>query len=323
MTAVDKTARTTTAATRGSSSGGSHGPGSPRRVHRRSPLRRLRDLPLYLAGIAVFLFSVFPVYWMVSTAFKPTGEIFTRDQRLFPQAPTLDHFDRVINGQLIPGVNFGTFLANSLLVTLGAVTMGALFSLLAAVAVARFRFKLRSAFIMLLIVIQMVPMEAMIISIFINFRSLSEATGMQLLGNLSGLLIVYTAVSLPITILMLRGFVAAVPKELEEAAAIDGASGWTIFWRILMPLVAPGLVAASIFAFITAWNEFIVALTFLGRSTDNYTLPLTLSYYFGRFGTEWGPIMAASTLLTIPVMIFFLFVQRRMVSGLTMGAVKG
>jgi N,N'-diacetylchitobiose transport system permease protein len=154
-------------------------------------------------------------------------------------------------------------------------------------------------------------------------QALSDATGAQLLGNLSGLLIVYTAVSLPITILMLRGFVVAVPKELEEAAAIDGAGGWTIFWRILMPLVAPGLVAASIFAFITAWNEFIVALTFLGRSTDNYTLPLTLSYYFGRFGTEWGPIMAASTLLTIPVMIFFLFVQRRMVSGLTMGAVKG
>ncbi len=315
MSAVDKTTRTASAASKGSQGGG--------RTYRRSPLRRLRDLPLYVAGIAVFVFSVFPVYWMVATAFKPTGEIFTRDQSLIPQAPTLAHFDRVIYGQLIPGVNFGTFLTNSLLVTLGAVAMGAFFSLLAAVAVARFRFKLRSAFIMLLIVIQMVPMEAMIISIFINFRSLSEATGIQLLGNLTGLLVVYTAVSLPITILMLRGFVAAVPKELEEAAAIDGAGSWTIFWRILMPLVAPGLVAASIFAFITAWNEFIVALTFLGRSTDNYTLPLTLSYYFGRFGTEWGPIMAASTLLTIPVMIFFLFVQRRMVSGLTMGAVKG
>lgn len=323
MTAVDKTAQTAPATPRGSSASGTSGPRNTGRSYRRSPLSRLRSLPLYLAGIAVFVFSVFPVYWMVATAFKPTGEIFTRDQRLVPQAPTLEHFDRVINGQLIPGVNFGTFLANSLMVTLGAVAMGALFSLLAAVAVARFRFKLRSAFIVLLIVIQMVPMEAMIISIFINFRSLSEASGVALLGNLSGLLIVYTAVSLPITILMLRGFVAAVPKELEEAAAIDGASGWTIFWRILMPLVAPGLVAASIFAFITAWNEFIVALTFLGRSTDNYTLPLTLSYYFGRFGTEWGPIMAASTLLTIPVMIFFLFVQRRMVSGLTMGAVKG
>nr|WP_235000772.1 carbohydrate ABC transporter permease [Marinactinospora thermotolerans] len=278
---------------------------------------------LYLAGAAVFLFSVFPVYWMVATAFKPVSEIFSGTPSLLPGTPTLEHFDRVINGELIPGVSFWRFFANSLTVTLASVLMGAVLSLLAAIAVARFRFRLRTAFIMVLLVIQMVPMEAMIISIFINFRQLQDATGVQMLGNLTGILIVYTAVSLPITIMMLRGFVAAVPKELEEAAAIDGAGNWTIFWRILMPLVAPGLVAASIFAFITAWNEFIVALTFLGRSTDYYTLPLTLSYYFGRYGTEWGSIMAASTLLTIPVMIFFLFVQRRMVSGLTMGAVKG
>lgn len=319
MTAIDRAQAPAPARTAPSGGAGDR----PRRIRRRAPGRRLRSLPLYLAGLAVFLFSVFPVYWMVITAFKPVGEIFTRDQTVFPSAPTLEHFDRVVNGQLIPGVNFWQFLANSLIVTVGAVAMGAFLSLLAAVAVARFRFRLRTTFVILLLVIQMVPMEAMIISIFINFRQLSEASGAELLGNLSGLLVVYTAVSLPITIMMLRGFVAAVPKELEEAAAIDGAGAWTVFWRILMPLVAPGLVAASIFAFITAWNEFIVALTFLGRSTDSYTLPLTLSYYFGRFGTEWGPIMAASTLLTIPVMAFFLFVQRRMVSGLTMGAVKG
>ncbi|WP_017571739.1 carbohydrate ABC transporter permease [Nocardiopsis halotolerans] len=322
MTAIEQTSGTAVRerATGGAGSGGSD---RPRRVYRRGPLRRMRSLPLYLAGLAVFLFSVFPVYWMIITAFKPVGEIFTRDQTFFPNAPTLEHFDRVLNGNLIPGVNFWEFLGNSLLVTIASVAMGAFLSLLAAVAVARFRFRLRTAFIILLLMIQMVPMEALIISIFINFRQLSDVSGVELLGNLSGLLIVYTAVSLPITILMLRGFVAAVPKELEEAAAIDGAGPWTVFWRILMPLVAPGLVAASIFAFITAWNEFIVALTFLGRSTEEYTLPLTLSYYFGRFGTEWGSIMAASTLLTIPVMIFFLFVQRRMVSGLTMGAVKG
>ncbi|WP_150242156.1 carbohydrate ABC transporter permease [Nocardiopsis quinghaiensis] len=322
MTATDDTTRPAPRE-RATGSAEAGGAGRSGRARRRGTTRRLRSVPLYLAGVAVFLFSVFPVYWMVITALKPVGEIFTRDQTVFPRTPTLEHFDRVLNGQLIPGVNFWQFLGNSLFVTVAAVAMGAFLSLLAAVAVARFRFRLRTTFIILLMVIQMVPMEAMIISIFINFRQLSDVSGMQLLGNLSGLLIVYTAVSLPITIMMLRGFVAAVPKELEEAAAIDGAGPWTVFWRVLMPLVAPGLVAASIFAFITAWNEFIVALTFLGRSTDNYTLPLTLSYYFGRFGTEWGPIMAASTLLTIPVMLFFLFVQRRMVSGLTMGAVKG
>lgn len=297
---------------------------SPATRRRRSaPAKTLGRAGLYLAGIAVFLFSVFPVYWMIATAFKPGGELFSSTPTLVPLDPTLKNFDQVINGNAVPGVSFWTFLTNSLLVTLGAVGAGAVLALLAAVAVARFRFRLRTAFIITLMVIQMVPVEALIISIFINFRKIQDGTGIEMLGSLTGILIAYTAVSLPITIMMLRGFVQAVPKELEEAAAIDGAGHWTVFWRILMPLVAPGLVAASIFAFITAWNEFIIALTFLGRSSENYTLPLTLSYYFGRYGTEWGAIMAASTLLTVPVMIFFLFVQRRMVSGLTMGAVKG
>lgn len=288
------------------------------------PAKVARAAGLYAAGLAVLVFSVFPVYWMLATAFKPQSEISSLDPTLLPKAPTLENFDRVLNGQIIPGVDFWQFMVNSLIVTVGSVAIAAVLSLLAAIAVARFQFRMRTAFIILLMVIQMVPMEAMIISIFINIRQFQDATGLQLLGNLSGILIVYAAVAVPITTMMLRGFVAAVPKELEESAAIDGASHWTIFWRILMPLVAPGLAAASIFAFITAWNEFIVALTFLGRSTEYYTLPLTLSYYSSRFGgTDWGGIMAASTLLTVPVMIFFLFVQRRMVNGLTMGAVKG
>jgi N,N'-diacetylchitobiose transport system permease protein len=114
-----------------------------------------------------------------------------------------------------------------------------------------------------------------------------------------------------------------VPKELEEAAAIDGATGPKIFWRILLPLVAPGLVATSIFGFITAYNEFIVALTFLGQTHGAYTLPIYLTYFFGQHGAAWGPIMAASTIYTVPAMIFFLVVRRRLVGGLTAGAVKG
>ncbi|TDQ52110.1 carbohydrate ABC transporter permease [Actinorugispora endophytica] len=296
-------------------------------ARRTDPLLRARRIAgrtgLYAAGLAVFAFSVFPVYWMIATAFKPGGELFAREPTLLPRNPTLDNFDQVVNGNVIPGVDFWQFLVNSLTVTLGSVAVGAVLALLAAIAVARFRFRLRTTLIVTLMVVQMVPVEALIISIFINFRQIQEGTGVELLGTLTGLVLAYSAVSLPITIMMLRGFVAAVPKELEEAAAIDGAGHWTVFWRILMPLVAPGLVAASIFAFITAWNEFIIALTFLGRSSETYTLPLTLSYYFGRYGTDWGSIMAASSLLTVPVMIFFLFVQRRMVSGLTMGAVKG
>lgn len=285
--------------------------------------RKIGRLGLYLAALAVLVFAVFPVYWVLATALRPTGEIFTREPSLLPRELTFEHFERVLSGVLIPGTSFWSFLTNSLIVTIGSVLCTALISLLAAVAVARFRFKLRSVFIIMLLVIQMVPVEALIISLFINFFHLGNTLDIELVNNLSGVFIVYVAVALPITILMIRNFVAAVPKSLEEAAAIDGASGWTVFWRILMPLVAPGLGAASIFAFITAWNEFLVAFTFLQSNTGAYTLPISLQYYFGAVSIEWGSIMAASTLLTVPVMIFFLFVQRRMVSGLTMGAIKG
>ncbi|MFI6574933.1 carbohydrate ABC transporter permease [Nocardiopsis sp. NPDC050513] len=285
--------------------------------------RTAGTIGMYVAAVAVFVFAVFPVYWVLATALRPTGEIFTREPTVLPREITFEHFERVISGVLIPGTSFWSFLANSLVLTVGSVLFAALVSLLAAVAVARFRFRLRSAFIVMLLVIQMVPVEALIISLFVNFFHLGQTLDVELINNLSGVFVVYVAVALPVTILMVRNFVAAVPKDLEEAAAIDGANGWTVFWRILMPLVAPGLGASSVFAFITAWNEFLVAFTFLQNNPGAYTLPISLQYYFGAVSIEWGSIMAASTLLTVPVMVFFLFVQRRMVSGLTMGAVKG
>jgi N,N'-diacetylchitobiose transport system permease protein len=156
-----------------------------------------------------------------------------------------------------------------------------------------------------------------VIPLFIDFR------GIGLLDSLTGLILIYTAQALPISIWLLRNFVAAVPRDLEEAASIDGAGPVRVFWRILFPLVAPGLVATSIFSFITAWNEFIFALTFLLNDQSKFTLPIYVQFFFGKGTADWGGIMAASTLYTIPVMLFFLFVQRRMVGGLVAGAVKG
>jgi N,N'-diacetylchitobiose transport system permease protein len=209
------------------------------------------------------------------------------------------------------------FFRNSLTVTLATVLIASLVSLLASVAVARFHFRLRASFLVMLLIVQMIPAQALIIALFLDFKRLN------LLENLLGLIIVYSAQALPVSIWMLRNFVATIPRELEEAAAIDGATGFRIFWRILFPLVAPGLVATSIFAFITAYNEFIVALTFLGQAHSDYTLPIYVTYFFGRGGAQWGPIMAASTMYTVPVIIFFLIVRRRLVGGLTAGAVKG
>jgi N,N'-diacetylchitobiose transport system permease protein len=279
--------------------------------------RGLRGASLNAFGVVIALLTLFPLFWMVSTAFKPSHEIYSLTPSLLPSHPTLGNFRAVISGQVSGIGSVWLFFRNSLTVTLATVLVASLVSLLASVAVARFRFRLRASLLVMLLIVQMVPAQALIIALFLDFERLN------LLQNLLGLIIVYSAQALPVSIWMLRNFVATIPKELEEAAAIDGATGFRIFWRILFPLVAPGLVATSIFAFITAYNEFIVALTFLGQAHSDYTLPIYVTYFFGRGGAQWGPIMAASTMYTIPVIIFFLIVRRKLVGGLTAGAVKG
>jgi N,N'-diacetylchitobiose transport system permease protein len=279
--------------------------------------RRTRKIVLNGVGVLVALVTLFPIFWMVSTAFKPSQEIYSLTPSLLPAHPTLGNFSQVIDGQASGIGTVWLFFRNSLVVTVAAVLISSALSLLASIAVARFSFRFRASFLIMLLIVQMIPGQALIIGLFREFDQLN------LLQNLLGLIIVYAAQALPVSIWMLRNFVATVPRELEEAAAIDGASALTIFWRILFPLVAPGLVATSIFAFITAYNEFIVALTFLGQAHSTYTLPIYVTYFFGRGGAEWGPIMAASTMYTIPVVIFFLIIRRRLVGGLVAGAVKG
>jgi N,N'-diacetylchitobiose transport system permease protein len=277
--------------------------------------RRLTRVTLNGIALLVFGLSVFPVYWMVTTGFKPSDEIFTLEFIPFPINPTLDHLDRVFT-QGVAGHSIWVYLGNSLLVALAVVVLSGFFALLGATAIARYRFSGRSAYLILLLVIQMIPGEAMVIPLYVMLVRLG------LTDQLLGLILVNSAAALPFGIWMLRTFVAAVPLELEEAAWIDGASRWKAYWRVVFPLMAPGLVATSIFSFITAWNEFIFALTLI-RSQDKYTMPVALNFFISQRTTDIGAIMAASTLMTIPVVIFFLIVQRRLVSGLVAGAVKG
>ncbi len=289
----------------------------PARSRRRFWTRRARRAGLNLLGLLVALVTLFPIFWMVSTAFKPATEWYSLTPHPFPSHPTLANFRAVVNGSVI-GLPYWNFLKNSLFVTLVSVVASSLIALLAAIAVARFRFRLRTTYLIMLLIVQMLPQQVLVIALFIDYRS------WNLLDSLIGLILAYTAFALPVTIWMLRNFVAAVPRDLEEAAALDGAGPLQVFWRILLPLVAPGLVATSVFAFIFAYNEFIFALTFLGTDTAKYTLPIYVQYFYGRNGADWGAIMAASTLFTIPVMVFFLLVQRRRLTvGLLAGAVKG
>jgi ABC-type glycerol-3-phosphate transport system permease component len=278
--------------------------------------RRARKTGLNLLGLLVALITLFPILYMVSTSLKPASEIETLTPHLLPTHPTLANYRAVLNGSAA-GVPYWTFLKNSLFVTLSAVIVSSLIALLAAVAVARFRFRFRATYLIMLLIVQMLPQQALVIALFLDYKS------WNLLDSLIGLIFVYTAFALPVTIWMLRNFVAAVPKEMEEAAAIDGAGPYKVFWRVLLPLVTPGLIATSVFAFIFAYNEFVFALTFLTTDEQKFTLPLFVEYFYSRNGADWGAIMASSTLFTIPVMVFFLLIQRRMATGLVAGAVKG
>jgi len=287
-----------------------------RRLSRASRKAPFKKALLNLAGLLVALFALFPVLWMISTAFKPATEIYSLTPHPVPLHPTLANFQAVISGSVI-GMPYWNFLKNSLFVTLVAVAVSSVVALLAAIALARFSFRFRTTYLIMLLIVQLLPQQALVIALFIDFRSLS------LLDSLVGLIAVYIAFALPVTIWMLRNFAAAVPRQLEEAAAIDGAGAWTVFWRIMLPMVAPGLVATSVFAFIFAYNEFVFALTFLGTDTAKFTLPLYVQYFYGQNSTNWGAIMASSTLFTVPVLAFFLLIQRRLASGLVAGAVKG
>ncbi len=263
-------------------------------------------------GVAVALllvFTLFPAYWMLVSALDARAGL---GSSFVPASPTLEHFRFVLTEG-----GFDRFLRNSAIVALATVLVSSLLALLASVAVARFRFTFRTQVLLMVLIVQMVPLEALVIPLFVQVRDL------RLLEQLLGLVIVYVALALPFGIWMLRGFVAAVPVELEEAAYLDGATWGRMFRSILLPLVAPGLVATSIFSFITAWNEFLFAMTLLGGATENYTVAIGLRSFFGQHSNQWGAIMAASTIITVPVMIFFILVQRRLAAGLTSGAVKG
>jgi N,N'-diacetylchitobiose transport system permease protein len=279
---------------------------------RRLARRRLaRRLGVNVLGIAVFVLMVFPVYWMVSTAFKTGPNIFSFSPKWLPIPATLANF-----GDAIHRPYFWRNVGNSLIVVSVVVGLSLTLAFLAALALAKFRFYGRKAFIVLIIAVQMVPLNALIIPLYI---ALSRA---DQVNKLSGVIITYLTFVLPFTIWTLRGFLLGVPRELEEAAMVDGTTRFGAFVRILLPLVAPGLVATSIFAFIQAWNEFLIAYVFLS-SPEKQTLTVWLASFTTNRGTAWGPLMAGATLTALPVVVFFVLIQRRIAFGLTAGSVKG
>ncbi|PKV97524.1 carbohydrate ABC transporter membrane protein 2 (CUT1 family) [Amycolatopsis echigonensis] len=264
-----------------------------------------------VAGVLVALLFLFPTYWMFTTSLKTPGDVLSPKYDLIPTSATLSNFASALTK---PG--FVTYLTNSLIVTLGAVLAALVVGVLAAIPLARFRFRGRKGFLLLILVAQLAPLSALFIPMYLLMRDIG------LLNTLPSLLLVYFATSLPFTVWMLYGFVNGIPYDLEEAAMIDGCSRVGAFRRVTLPLLGPGLVTTSVFSFITAWNEFLFALVFM-RDQAKQTLPVWLSSFKTAFSIDWGGVMAASVVYAIPAVIFFLIVQRKLVSGMTAGAVKG
>ncbi|MFL6011753.1 MAG: carbohydrate ABC transporter permease [Gaiellaceae bacterium] len=273
--------------------------------------KRLRKFGWNVLGLVVLVVMVFPVYWMVSTAFKPGHDILSYTPQWFPSHPTLSNFTDAVNQPF-----FWDAVKNSLIVVTVVVALALVLAFLAALALAKFNFYGRRAFIVIILGVQMVPLAALIIPLYIMMSRLDQV------DKLSGVIVMYLTFVLPFAVWTLRGFLLGVPKELEESAMVDGATRFGAFVRILLPLVGPGLVATSIFAFIQAWNEFIIAYVFL-HTPEKQTLMVWLASFTTLRGTDWGPLMAGATLCSLPVIFFFLLVQRKIAFGLTAGAVKG
>lgn len=270
-----------------------------------------RTLVNVVLGAVALLWAV-PVYWMLNSAFQPERDLLSKPPNLVPVHFTFENFVTVLTDP-----SYWSALSMSL--TAAVITVAATTScaLLAAWALSRYRFVGKRTIIVLVLVIQMVPAEALFIS---QYRMLD---GWNLLNSVLGLSLLYVGGVLPFVIWMMRGYVDGIPTELEEAATVDGCTRSQAFVKVTLPLLAPGLVATGVFSFLHAWNEYTLALIILSRDTA-VTLPLWLQGFLqGLRGADWGGVMAGSTLIALPVMFLFIFVQNRMTSGLVSGAVKG
>lgn len=275
----------------------------------------LRKLPeravFYGALLLIAVWTIFPIYWTVVTSFKSGSQLFTWPPSYLPLPPVLTHYTEVL--ELNPIVNY---MVNSVIVALASTPISVAFAASAAYGLSRFQFRGRDALMFLLLAVRMLPALIIALPLFLMFRSVG------LHDTLLGLIIVYTVFNLPFNIWLLHGFFVQVSTEIEDSARIDGCNYWQLFTKIMIPLVAPGLVASAIFCMLLSWNEFAFALTltYTGRSQ---TLPIAIAGMTSDRGTLFGQMGAVGTLATLPVLAVAIYVQKYLVRGLTAGAVKG
>ncbi|MBM6595147.1 carbohydrate ABC transporter permease [Microvirga pudoricolor] len=274
---------------------------------RRTKTRRFLEVELPV--LAILVFALAPYIWMVLTSIKPQAELSLWPVRYLPENATLDHYR-----ELISRTSFAGNLLNSFIIAAGAAILGLAVSIPAAYAFSRFRFRGRRMLMTGFLVINMFPVVLLIIPLFVLMKNLA------LLDTFLGVILGHSTFAIPFAIWMLTSYFNAIPKDLDEAAMIDGATRVQTIRLIVLPLVAPGVVTAGIYIFITSWNEYLFAMMLSGQSVRTVTVALQL--FIGEFTIQWGLLTAGGTLIALPVTILFLLVQRRLVGGLTAGAVK-
>ncbi len=266
---------------------------------------------LAFAVLLLIVVCLFPFLWMGLSSIKTLRELYTVPPIWFPETPSLDNYRTVLFNSNIP-----RYFLNSVIISLGSTAIAIGLAIFASYGFARFNFRGKSGYQAFVLVGQLLPTAAIIVPLFITLRYLG------LVNTYLGLILVYTILTLPLSVWMLTSYFRAIPIELEEAAIIDGASRIGVLFRITLPLSIPGLVSVLVYAFVTTWNEFIFALCFATDSSVK-TLPIGIAEFSTEFNTDWGAVMAASVVMTIPIALLFFSMQRYFVSGLMSGAVKG
>jgi trehalose/maltose transport system permease protein len=292
---------------------------------RRSPVGRfLWKVPFWTLIALIFIYALFPFYWALRSAFTPDPALFATPIQYIPHHPTLQHFRDVLSSDF-----FRRALLNSTIVA-GSVTLISLtIGSVAAYALGRFRFRGKSSVLYLMLSMTIFPQIAILgalYTMFAGFHIIGPIDFPKLYDTEWALIFSYLIFTLPFTIWVLTGFMRALPADLEEAAYVDGATPLQVFYKVLLPLIAPGLVTTGLLAFISAWNEYLYALSFI-QSPNKYTVPLAITSFVSPtgsgFAVPWGQIMAATVIVTLPLLIMVLVLQKRIIAGLTAGAVKG
>ena len=273
-----------------------------------------RKIITVILVILVCIFALFPFIWMISTSFKPAQEVYSSTPSFIPKNPTANGYKEMLTTKSTT-FDFMQWTVNSVIVSLLTTLFSMVIAALGGYGISRFRFRGRNALSYIILTTQVLPGSLLIIPLYIIMGN------MQLLDTRMGLVMAYATFSVPFCTWMMKGFFDSIPVSLEEAAKVDGAGRFRCFATVVMPLTIPGLVATGLFSFITGWNEYLFASTFM-KSYENWTLPIGIASFQGQSATNWGTLMAGAVLITIPVVILFLALQKHLVGGMTAGAVK-